>query len=279
MGGRAAVGRTVLVICGVAGAMGVAPATASAQSADLSVTKSESADPVDVGAEFAYEIAVANAGPDAAAGVSVTDTLPNEVDFVSAATSQGGCEQQGAKRVVCELGSLASGAAATVTIRVRAAQGGEAVNTVKVESPTTDPTPANNEATARTTVREVPVPSCAGQEVTIAGTAASETLTGTDKRDVIAGLGGDDVILGLDGADVICGGRGVDTIRAGGDDDLVKGGGDADVIRGNGEHDTLRGNGGDDVLRGGAGNDTLRGGPGLDTCAGGRGRDTRSGCE
>lgn len=253
------------------------PASAFAQS-DLSVEKTESADPVTVGSQFNYAITVTNSGPDAATGVLLEDTLPNEVDFVSATPSQGTCELQGSKKVNCPLGDLAGNASATVDLRVTAAQEGTAVNTATVSSASPDPNEANNEDVEQTAIQAATPVMCAGQEATIVGTGGADTLAGTGKADVIAGLGGDDTITGLDGRDVICGGRGVDAINAGGDGDTVKGGGDGDRLRGASGNDVLAGNGGEDRLSGGRGDDVLRGGPAEDSCKGGGGKDVEKSC-
>ena len=253
------------------------PASAFGAS-DLSVEKTESADPVTVGSQFSYVITVTNSGPDAATGVTLEDTLPNEVDFVSASASSGTCEQQGSKKVNCDLGNLASNANATVTIQVTAAREGTAVNTAKVAATSPDPNEANNTDTEQTAIQAATPVMCAGQEATIVGTPGADTLTGTDKVDVIASLGGDDVITGLDGNDVICGGRGIDRINGGAGDDTVKGGGDNDRDRGASGNDVLKGNGGDDRLAGGRGDDVLRGGPGNDACKGGAGKDVEKSC-
>ena len=52
-------------------------------SADLSIAKSDSADPVLPGDSLTYTVTVSNAGPSAANDVAVTDTLPAGVTFVS----------------------------------------------------------------------------------------------------------------------------------------------------------------------------------------------------
>lgn len=279
-GRRGRIGKAFALAVGIAGLL---PAAASAQ-ADLSIDKTDSADPVTTGSQFTYSIAVSNAGPDAASGVSVADTLPNEVDFVSATVptySEGSCDLQGSKRVNCTLGTLASGATGSVSIVVRARNEGTAVNTATVSATTpNDPTQGNNQDTEQTVIRDAPGgPTCAGKTVTILGTEGADTLTGTGKRDVIAGLGGDDLIRGLDGRDVICGGLGNDRLKGQVDDDIVKGGGGDDRVRGAGGDDSLFGNAGNDNLGGGPGNDALRGGSGTDQCRGGSGRDSRKGCE
>ena len=90
--------------------------------ADLSLSKSDSPDPVVENALLTYTLEVDNAGPDPATTVVVSDDLPSQVDPISADPSVGNCEIQG-KKVRCELGTLDSGASATVTIEVRAEEG------------------------------------------------------------------------------------------------------------------------------------------------------------
>ena len=89
---------------------------AAPASADLSVDKSDSPDPVAEGDELIYTITISNSGPDAAQAVTLTDVLPESVTFNSAEASQGSCT--GTTTVTCNLGSIANGAFATVTITV-----------------------------------------------------------------------------------------------------------------------------------------------------------------
>ncbi len=58
---------------------------------DLSVTKTDSPDPVTVGNNLTYTVTITNNGPGGATGVVLTDTLPVGVTFVSATPSQGSC--------------------------------------------------------------------------------------------------------------------------------------------------------------------------------------------
>ena len=81
--------------------------------ADLSITKSDSPDPVSSGQQLTYTIGVHNSGPSGATGVTVTDTLPGGVTYNSATPSQGSCSHSSGT-VTCNLGAVANGANATV---------------------------------------------------------------------------------------------------------------------------------------------------------------------
>src|SRR5438045_1809106 len=59
-------------------------ATTVNTAADLSITKSDSPDPVLAGNNLTYTIAVTNGGPSVARGVQVTDPVPANTSFVSA---------------------------------------------------------------------------------------------------------------------------------------------------------------------------------------------------
>ena len=125
--------------------------TAVDSAADLSLTKSDSPDPVPVGGLLTYTLTAHNAGPSTATGVNVTDDLPAGVTFDSATTSQGSCSQASGT-VTCPLGTLASGANATVTIRVRPQSAGSITNTASVSSDIFEPNPSDNSTSAETTV-------------------------------------------------------------------------------------------------------------------------------
>lgn len=271
--------RTPFVALVVAGAFfALSPAGALAATADLSVDKADSPDPVAVGSQLAYSITVSNAGPAAANQVQLDDGLPNRVDFVSATSSQGSCAQK-AKKVSCNLGALASGAEAMVSILVTPNKAGQIVNTVTVSTNDTDPVAANNSDTETTTVTEAPPPAqCAGKTASIVGTEGSDNLIGTNGKDVIVGLGGNDTIDGLGGNDIVCGLGGSDLIRVRGGNDRVRAGGGNDRLRGGDGSDGLRGGSGRDRLDGGNGSDSLDGGTGHDRCHGGPGKDSKHSC-
>src|SRR3990172_8835484 len=120
--------------------------------ADLSIIKTDSPDPIDVGLNLTYNITVTNNGPSQATGGVVEDNLPpsSDVSFMSATPSQGsGCSNVSGT-VTCNLGSLAAGASATVTIVVQTLTSNEISNTAIVSSGVYDPDPSDNSATAIT---------------------------------------------------------------------------------------------------------------------------------
>ncbi len=121
--------------------------------ADLAIVKTDSVDPVTAAAQFSYTLAVSNAGPEAATGVRVTDTLPAVLEFVSASGAGFTCTRSG-QNVSCNLaGELAAGATAAVTIAVRAPTTAQTVsNEGVVASSSSDPNPANNRSTQSTQV-------------------------------------------------------------------------------------------------------------------------------
>lgn len=99
---------------------------------------------------LSYTVTVTNYGPTSASGVTVTDTLPIGLSFVSATPSQGSCT--GGVTVTCALGALANGGSATITLVVTPTQVATVTHTVSVTGLGIDPNLTNNTATAQTSV-------------------------------------------------------------------------------------------------------------------------------
>jgi len=120
---------------------------------ELSVTQSDTPDPVNVVSSLAYSLTVSNAGPEDATGVTLVDTLPAGVVFQSASASQGSCTQVGGD-VTCILGDLVAAGTAAVNIVVTAPfSTGTINNSAVVSGNETDPVPANNLNVENTTVQ------------------------------------------------------------------------------------------------------------------------------
>jgi uncharacterized repeat protein (TIGR01451 family) len=96
--------------------------------AELDVTKSVAPTSVSPGGTLTYTIAVANHSATNATNVTLTDALPANTTFVSADAA---CTQS-AGVVTCDLGTLAAGASATVTVVVAASPPGPLCNSATV---------------------------------------------------------------------------------------------------------------------------------------------------
>jgi uncharacterized repeat protein (TIGR01451 family) len=133
-------------------------ATSVSGQADLSITKSDSPDPVIAGNPLTYTIVVTNHGPSTATAVQVSDTLPFGTTFVSGVDGNGTtvCALVQSSTVVCDLGTMPPNTSKTVLLTVKVAAslppGTILSNTVSVSSATPDPIPGNNTATETTTV-------------------------------------------------------------------------------------------------------------------------------
>lgn len=130
--------------------------------ADLSITKTDSPDPVPaVGDNLIYTIIVTNNGPAAATGVMVTDYLPAPagspqvipLELLSVTPTQGTCS--GTNTINCDIGTLDAGAGATVTIVTKTLSAGVISNTAVVSGNQNDPSTANNSVVQNTNVGDV----------------------------------------------------------------------------------------------------------------------------
>jgi len=105
------------------------------------------------GGRITYSIQVKNNGPERATGIVLSDPLPKRGTLISAVTPQGTCA--GSPVLSCTLGALPSGAAAVVTIKLKAPLR-KVVNGVTISSQAIDGTAGNNGAT--TTSKQCVVP-------------------------------------------------------------------------------------------------------------------------
>jgi uncharacterized repeat protein (TIGR01451 family) len=121
--------------------------------ADLSLVKTAPSVSA-VGSTVTYRLTVTNNGPDDALGVSLAESVPAGLAFVSAtAPCQGG--------FACNLGYLAAGASRSVevTLAIPAGYSGPSLitNNATVSATTADPVSGNNSASAVTTLIAAPI--------------------------------------------------------------------------------------------------------------------------
>ena len=125
-------------------------------SADMSVTLTTFST-VKSGTPLKYLIVAKNNGPDAAAAVSVTDTVPAGTTFASVVTTAGSCTAPpvgGTGTVACTLSAMPSGSKMSITlvVNVTASAGSVITDKASVASTTFDPKKGNNQAQKSTTV-------------------------------------------------------------------------------------------------------------------------------
>ena len=119
--------------------------------ADLGISVTESPNPVVAGSNVVYVVAVTNAGPSTATGVTVSDSLPASINVLSTNATQGTLSISNSI-LTWNLGTLAGGANASLTIIAATTANGTLTTTASVLATQTDPNPANNTATLTTQV-------------------------------------------------------------------------------------------------------------------------------
>ncbi len=124
---------------------------ANANSADMAIVKTGTPNPVTEGTPLTYTLTVTNNGPASATNVTVTDTLPSVVTYLSTSTTQGSCSEAGGT-VTCLLGTMANAVTATISILTIPEQPGIVTNTATVAADQTDPNPTNNTSTQTETI-------------------------------------------------------------------------------------------------------------------------------
>lgn len=105
-----------------------------------------------VQSSITYSLTVTNAGPDDARNTVLTDQIPPITTLTGWSSSRGSCSSPSAGVLSCDLGTLASGSTATVSVTAFAFADGTATNSASVISDNPDPNASNNAASATTTV-------------------------------------------------------------------------------------------------------------------------------
>ena len=155
-------------------------ASASTQvvvSADLSIAKSDSPDPVAAGGNITYTITVTNPGPSDAASVTLSDTIPVGTSFVSL-TPPAGWSCSGTSTITCSTASMSAGTAAfQLVVKTNVSAGGTTASNTATVASTSDTNAANNSATASTTVNLVPTTTTVSSSLTTVYLGQSVTFT------------------------------------------------------------------------------------------------------
>lgn len=149
----AALGALVLVATVVCAA---APAGAATGSADLGLTLTSATPTIEGYGPVRYTAKVTNAGPDSAADVAFVVSSSFGYPSTPVTTTKGTCNPANSGVVSCRVGTLASGASATVTFGFQAYNVGVLALSAGVTSSTADPVAGNNISTA--TVISTPGP-------------------------------------------------------------------------------------------------------------------------
>ena len=118
---------------------------------DLAITKADGKECADQGDTLSYSITVTNKSTEDATGVTVADTLPGGVTYVSAVPGAGSCSFSNGT-VTCDLGILTAGASVGIALQVRADIVQVVRNTATVSLNELDTNLADNTATDNTSI-------------------------------------------------------------------------------------------------------------------------------
>jgi hypothetical protein len=260
--------------CPAEASLHVAPCTA-----DIALTLSGPAFGV-VDRDTPYDVTVANRGPSAAAGVTLTDVIPAGARLVRT-EGAGTCTPGTTLR--CTLPAIPANAIGTVTVVLAGtSEGASFHHAASVAATSTDPTPGDHSASVDTRVTGASV---APPPITLTGPPCvnatyggrdDDVLVGSTFGDRLFGRQGRDLLRGREGNDCLWGGEGADVLDGDGGDDSLWGGDGRDRLFGGTGDDRLLGGAKADELHGDAGNDQLVPGTGRDRVWGGAGNDTIS---
>jgi hypothetical protein len=124
---------------------------------DVGVSQTDSPDPTLVGVPVSYTITVTNAGPGTQPDVVVSEGLTLSATVNSATPSQGSCTLL-AHGASCDLGAMAAGDVATVTIVGTPTVVGTLTSNAIASPKGPDPNPGNDSAQVQTSVTACPFP-------------------------------------------------------------------------------------------------------------------------
>lgn len=152
--------------------------------ADISVTNSDSPDPVSSGGAITYTQSITNGGPDTATNATFVQSVPAGTTFQSFSAPAGwSCTTPavgGTGAINCSKASMLSGENGAFTLVVNVTGSGAITSTVTGDSDTYDPDPIDNTATAGTSNNTAPSADLGITKTTNASSApAGSTITYT----------------------------------------------------------------------------------------------------
>ncbi len=133
--------------------LGHSQAAVTCDTANLSITKTDSPDPVIVGQPLTYTVTATNNGPGPANEVTIQDALPAGVTVNSITPNVGGsCTPIGVNPIVCTWFTVPSGESRQIVVTVTPNVTGVITNTAVAGTDDFDDDLSNNTATTTTTV-------------------------------------------------------------------------------------------------------------------------------
>ncbi len=158
-------------------------------SANLTISKTASPNPATALASLTYRLVVLNNGPSPANNVTVTDTLPAGVNFVSAVPTQGTCN--GTSTVTCNAGLVNNGGSVIVNITVVPQAAGQLSNTASVTATEPDTDNTNNASTIQTTIG----PATTGPSLFDSNLSVTTVVSGLSQPTSMAFIGNNDFFV------------------------------------------------------------------------------------
>src|SRR3989344_4178629 len=128
----------------------------SSPSANLAVTKTVDKSTASVGDTITYTITLTNNGPSDATGVSVTDAIPSELNFVSATSTTGSYSTTTGMWTIGDLMNSSS-TVLTLSATIKSGNEGKTITNTSIASGTqTDPVSSDNTSSADVKVNDTP---------------------------------------------------------------------------------------------------------------------------
>lgn|GEM_PF-3867133 len=142
--------------------------------ADVALGMNVNPTTANIGDSVAYTLTATNNGPLSASNVTITQTLPTGITFVSSPN----CTAVG-QIINCGLGTLSNGTSSSVTVNAQISQSGTLTSTASVNASESDSNTSNNNASASVAVNAVDVDLNLGMSVSSNTPAEGSTVTYT----------------------------------------------------------------------------------------------------